>query len=309
MAAVPERRTGIPFLIASALLCALTVGGCSLVPEKWRHWLLDSPDRQQDEVSYRGWDSPSNEAQLSQMDQPEWSEQSWIDGAPVTFAPQPLVEADKMKEPVGPVVNSPTIRLNKAEQKIDNLQIEVASLRQDLDAMLPMMRELLASRRAVAASASPQGAGAAGAPAFSPPSAQQGGFPAKAYPGSYIVPGQDAAAQSFHGGVVQNVRFGEHGKKTRIVLDTDRPAKYSYSVENSQGYLSVDVPGAGWQGPMRGTLNQSPLFTHYTVQQTPASGSRLMLHLRRPVKVIYADQLEPNNTYRSHRIFLDVVAE
>ncbi len=309
-------KSGLMRLVSVAALGALMLGGCSMMPKEWTEWLSASPD-EEEHYNY-GWEDPGEKVTPEPLAPPDWSEQSWREGAPVTYSSEPLVVEEEKREPVGPVVNSPTRRLEEAENKIENLEVEVAALRQDFKTLLPALRQLMAQRSSKPAlqGVAPQSSVRQAMPAPMP--RKQTAAPGS-YQGSYIIPGQDksfgehprsvSSGASQVNSYVENLRFGDHGKKTRIVLDLARPTAYSYNVDPSQGYLVVDLPGAEWRGPLRGTLNKSPLFTHYTVQQVPGSGSRLMLHLRQPVKVTYADQLDPNSTYRNHRVFLDVVPE
>lgn len=318
---IPVLRFRSAFLLTAVLIVAFAVSGCSLLPQEVRDWLSESPEQQQNSQMY-GWEGPSeNKAQHSEND---WSEQSWSDGPPVNYQPQPLLEDEKREpKPEGPVVNSPVRRLEKTEEKLSNLEIEVASLRRDFNAVLPAIRQLMARREKPGKmpeknhlrSRSPKqgqlpSPGQNKSADAEPPSKKErrGG-----YPGPYLVPGQDrkktpetdyhsAAASS-----VKNLRFGEHGNKTRVVLDLEKPTTYSYRVDQNNSYIEIELPEASWNGPVRGMLNKSPIFTGYSVQQIPGSGSRLLLQLRKPAKVVFADQLSPNSTYRNYRIFFDVV--
>jgi hypothetical protein len=105
---LPVSKARITAIIIAASLGASALGGCSMIPEEWKQWLLESPDQQEEDYLY-GWDEPDPSTDREPLVEPDWTQQSWAEGAPVTYLPEPLVEEEARREPIGPVVNSPSL--------------------------------------------------------------------------------------------------------------------------------------------------------------------------------------------------------
>ncbi len=117
-----------------------------------------------------------------------------------------------------------------------------------------------------------------------------------------------AAATPIPGKVtVKGLRIGEHTGKTRLVLDVNGAAKYSYDLDNSENLLVIELPDAGWSGQQSWSAKNAPLLASYTVQPS-GSGSRLIIQLKKSVKVIYENTIKPNGT-PDHRIVIDIAAQ
>ncbi|NCC22187.1 MAG: hypothetical protein EOM26_06960 [Alphaproteobacteria bacterium] len=300
----PSRPARVLFILSvfASALPALT--GCALLPSEVKAWLTGFPEdpgaNPKSQEEYFVYDYPVNpEPEPAPQPTPHWSEQSWIDGAPVHTPEQPKPEKKEPYLRATPLGYERVVFKGNPEERISKLEVEVSSLRQRVDAMLPALRALVDARGGRLPEADPQ-QGKVAVPQGGPPQTLTS-WP-QSPPQSRASVGGAAASDTF----AENIRFGEHGNKTRIVVDMNRPAAYTYELSNDQGYLAIVLPDAGWRGAVRGTLNNSPLFSGYTVQQVPGKGSRLVLQLRKPVNVLFADQLDPNNTYRNHRIFIDV---
>lgn len=104
------------------------------------------------------------------------------------------------------------------------------------------------------------------------------------------------------GPTVQNVRIGEHGDTTRLVLDMKAKASFTHDLDNKEHLLLVEIPDAGWSAAQQGTSSDASLIESWSVQPMEnGKGSRLIIRLRRDVVLASAAALaEPD------RIMLDL---
>lgn len=107
------------------------------------------------------------------------------------------------------------------------------------------------------------------------------------------------------GAAVTNVRFGEHGDKTRLVLDASGAVAFSYNVDNNDMILTISLPGTGWQGARQMSIANSPLVGSYQVVPDNAGGHQVIMQLRRPVHVLWSQALEPGGQ-QGHRVVFDI---
>ncbi len=113
-------------------------------------------------------------------------------------------------------------------------------------------------------------------------------------------------AASAAGTPVRQMRIGEHGDKTRIVLDTGGSVSYRYDVDNHENLMIVELDGVAWQGQQSWSSQSAPLVTAYSVQ--PGQGgqpTRLVVQLRHDASVIKDMMLPPNDT-PYHRLVIDL---
>lgn len=107
---------------------------------------------------------------------------------------------------------------------------------------------------------------------------------------------------------VLNVRIGSYPDKTRIVLDLSEPAQYNVDLDNQEKLLVLEVKNAGWDAKKSYTFKDSKLLSSFTAQDEGANGSRLLLALKQPVKVLKKFSLKADGP-RKDRIVLDIAAE
>lgn len=105
---------------------------------------------------------------------------------------------------------------------------------------------------------------------------------------------------------VQNIRFGEHPGKTRMVLDLSGESKYRADVDNNEKLLLIELSGAGWATTQQKLITH-PLVSGYTAQPGANGGTMLALELKKPVKILGSAALKPNSS-RGHRIYLDLAS-
>lgn len=107
---------------------------------------------------------------------------------------------------------------------------------------------------------------------------------------------------------VQDVRFGEHPGRSRIVLDLSGPAPYQYAFDNASGTLSVTLKGAGWTAGPQGTVPRSPLLEGWSAQNGGSGDSVMTVRLRGPAKVVHEELIGPSEG-RGHRLVLDIARQ
>lgn len=104
---------------------------------------------------------------------------------------------------------------------------------------------------------------------------------------------------------VRNMRVGEkNGGVTRIVLDTNSPARLNYDLDNNEKILVIEVPDAGWAAQKSASLTQSPLVASYKAE-SDKTGSRLVLQLKKEATVLSTARLAAGKG-SGDRVYLDI---
>lgn len=104
---------------------------------------------------------------------------------------------------------------------------------------------------------------------------------------------------------VRNMRVGEKsGGVTRIVLDTNSPARLNYDLDNNEKILVIEVPDAGWAAQKSASLTQSPLVASYKAE-SDKTGSRLVLQLKKEATVLSTARLAAGKG-SGDRVYLDI---
>ncbi len=139
---------------------------------------------------------------------------------------------------------------------------------------------------------------------------QQVNSPVQAQPQQNQPPSQPNAAlqQASYGGssaAVTNVRFGEHTDKTRLVLDTSEQVSFSYDVDNRDMLLTISLPNAAWRGATQMTVDTSPIVASYNAVSDGAGGQKVIMQLRQPVRVLWAQALQPGGP-QGNRVVFDI---
>lgn len=116
----------------------------------------------------------------------------------------------------------------------------------------------------------------------------------------------DANIQNSASGVfVRNLRFGEHADKTRLVLDTSDQVTFRYDIDNSEKLLVIEMPQTGWRGSEAMEITNSPLVSSYSVVSDNNGGHQLVMQLKEPAQVLWAQALMPGGP-QGHRIVIDL---
>ena len=122
------------------------------------------------------------------------------------------------------------------------------------------------------------------------------------------VPTQSAQAQppqqTSSGPHVQNIRVGEHGDVTRLVIDLNAATTYRHDLDNNENLLLVELPDAGWSAGQQGSAPASSLIESWSVQAIEGGkGSRMIIRLRRDAVIVKDSALSAPD-----RIMIDLKA-
>ncbi|MCB9989656.1 MAG: AMIN domain-containing protein [Rhodospirillales bacterium] len=113
---------------------------------------------------------------------------------------------------------------------------------------------------------------------------------------------QPAAASAM---AVSQVRFGEHGDKTRLVLDTSGSVPFRYDLDNGEQILMVELPGAAWNTTAQSQFANSPLIASYNAIPDGQGGTQLAIQLRRPAQILWAQSIPPA-AGKGNRVVIDI---
>lgn len=127
--------------------------------------------------------------------------------------------------------------------------------------------------------------------------------PALAAPVPPAAPSSAPAAAST--ATVKGLRVGEHPDKTRLVLDLSNNVAFRQDLDNNEHILMIELPGAGWSGPLQQQFARSPLVSAYQATPDGQGGTHLAVQLRKPAKVASTQSLaaEPG---KPPRIVIDI---
>lgn len=129
-----------------------------------------------------------------------------------------------------------------------------------------------------------------------PQTAPQPVATAQAPPPAPVTPGTTA---------VTALRTGEHGDKTRLVLDVTGPANYRHDLDNSENLMVIELPGTKWNAAQSMAV-KSPIVQSYSVQSTDDGGSRVILQLKKAANVAYEGVIKPDAGNNHYRIVIDL---
>ena len=110
-------------------------------------------------------------------------------------------------------------------------------------------------------------------------------------------------------GVIEiwRLRIGEDRGKTRLVLDASKPAPYRYDLNNRDRLLTIDLPGAEWNGPKSWLSGDSTLVESYTVEPLKTgNGNSVILRLKKATSILHEGELSPEKAGEDHRIVIDL---
>jgi hypothetical protein len=105
------------------------------------------------------------------------------------------------------------------------------------------------------------------------------------------VSGASTGAEKPGGLSIQDVRLGEHSDATRIVMDATGRASYHYDLDNEENLLVIELPGAAWKAASKQNFASSPLVKSYSTQAMDNGGTRVIVQLKKPTRVVYETTL------------------
>lgn len=306
-------------LLLAAFLGGVALAGCSWVNELNEWPPKDTPAR----VSEAGTPTPP-QTRLMQTPDATWLE-------PVNEPPvEHMVPKDGQS--------------SGALNRINELEEEVASLRNEMSTMMPAMTKLAQTQSALRDAVAERAAAVAPAagvvsyepmPLYVPDNARapqvtnEAVNPDAAYVPPPVQPQAEVLSQAAmtmpaaenapvpvtpvampspsSAPPIGNIRFADNNGKTRIVLDAAFAPDYSYSIDAAAGMLTVNLPGAGWAPSPAGAAGV-PLVASYNAAPDGAGGTILSLKLSAPARVAMAQALPPGGG-KGHRLIIDVAPQ
>jgi hypothetical protein len=103
---------------------------------------------------------------------------------------------------------------------------------------------------------------------------------------------------------VKQVRFGGKPDRARIVLDMTSATNISYDLDNAEKILVLEIPKTKWDAKTEMAVRSSELVSSYQAENTE-NGSRLILQLKQPVKVLRSNTLSPSDGM-GNRFYIDL---
>lgn len=177
--------------------------------------------------------------------------------------------------------------------RIAALEKEVMALRADYNAMMPAFNGLITTNQRIQALLSEL--------------EKQSGVKSSA--AQAAPPKQASAIEAPKGGAsVSDLRLGEHGDKTRLVLDISLLTAYDAKINEGQTTLVVTLPATGWSGKTSAAALRSPLIAGWSVQADEKGGSILEVELKKPAKILSTEGLKATEEGKPARIVIDVAA-
>lgn len=246
--------------------------------------------------------------------------------APAAEEPVPLaVQTTDMVEPRSSAVAAlPPSGVAGIEARIARLEQAVGSLRADYDRMMPAFASLNTTNERIQslldelehdagrhpAVATTVAAPAAPLPVAEPPAPVAAASAPVAAPAPAPVLAPKTAKTVAGASAVSGLRIGEHGAKTRLVLDLTGASKpeFKYDLDNAEKLLLVDLPSTGWAGALSGRGGASAFVDGWSVQ--PAGngrGSSLAIQLKKSARVL-APQFLPPAGGSPARLVLDIAS-
>lgn len=116
------------------------------------------------------------------------------------------------------------------------------------------------------------------------------------------VPGAIIAADN----AVTNIRIGDHGDRTRVVIESDNPVKYQIFTLSTPYRLVVDLPPVDWRVPEGTASAKGGVVDGLRFGAFDRGTGRLVLDLSGPAEVARAFALEPAGPGSPHRLVVDL---
>lgn len=119
-----------------------------------------------------------------------------------------------------------------------------------------------------------------------------------------------ASAPTPETGKINGVRIGEHGTKTRFVIDMTGKTKpeFKYDLDNGEKLLLVDLPTMGWAGSRSGKGGAAaPLVEGWNVQPGQNGGSTLAIQLKKNARILSTQFLPPEGKDPA-RLVMDIAS-
>jgi hypothetical protein len=259
--------------ISSLMIVLLLLSGCS--------WLEDwSPRKKNDHVSSSA-PLPGKDVEVVSTTGGTWLEAKQNEQKNM----KPHVVSEE-------TISNPNLTV---EQRIKVLEDRIVKLNDTLDRMLPALTRLASLEKDLSQSLSSI------TPASGSHASNAVTHSRQAIPSTYKSPSPTKEIK----GSIRSVRTGEHGTKTRLVLDATSKLDYSYSIDNQNLSMVIEIPYAAWNAMSHKVLNNSPVIHSYSVSSSSEGGVLLTVKLKAAINVLWASTLEPGSS-SNHRIVFDL---
>jgi hypothetical protein len=106
---------------------------------------------------------------------------------------------------------------------------------------------------------------------------------------------------------VKGIRIGEHGSKTRLVLDLDTSAKpeFTYDLDNGEHLLIVDMPSSAWSASGNSGKPNSPLIAGWNSQKGASGGTAIAVQLKKDARILSTQFLKAEGSDPA-RLVMDI---
>jgi hypothetical protein len=108
-------------------------------------------------------------------------------------------------------------------------------------------------------------------------------------------------------GAAKAVRIGEHGNKTRLVIDLAGNTKpdVTYDLDNTEKVLLIEMPETAWGGTKSGSAKASAFVNGWSVEDSENGGANLVVQLKKGAKILSTEYLSSNGK-DSARLVIDL---
>ena len=120
-----------------------------------------------------------------------------------------------------------------------------------------------------------------------------------------LAPSAVPAASGHSAYAVNQIRFGDHGNMTRMVLDLSGHATYTYHMDASGMLMTVHLPQTAWKTGAGAAAANSRTVASYTATPDGQGGYVLAVKFKRPASVSWSDTLPPSGD-GGYRAVLDL---
>ena len=106
---------------------------------------------------------------------------------------------------------------------------------------------------------------------------------------------------------IKGVRFGNHeGGKSRMVIDVSAAPTFTHDIDNNERILMIEIPGTVWNaGPVTKIIQDNPMIQSMAASPDGQGGTRVILQLTAPAKILWSQAIPPSGT-QGNRIVLDI---
>lgn len=105
--------------------------------------------------------------------------------------------------------------------------------------------------------------------------------------------------------IIQSLRLADHGKKTRLVLETTQNLSYNASLDQNENLLTLSFDKGDIAFNPSGLSKKSKLVNAITTAPN-AKGQLIIIELAKASDLLQQGRIKPNKDNAYHRIFIDL---